>query len=42
MLNWPLISNPMNWIIVLLMVILGHIAIHQIIRFGTEAKVIEG
>lgn len=32
-INWPLIRNPLNWAIILLMVAIAGIALNEIFRF---------
>lgn len=40
--NWGLISNPLNWVTILLMVIIGGFAAQQVVRLvqqkGTTAN----
>jgi len=33
--NWNLLKHPMNWLIVVLMVLIAGIAFHFIMQFGT-------
>lgn len=34
LLNWPIIKEPLNWIIILLMVAIGGFAFEEILRFA--------
>ena len=38
-INWRLISHPMNWVELFLMVFLGLIALHFILDFSAAQKV---
>ena len=38
--NWPLLKHPMNWMIVLLMVIIAAIAFHFVIQHYRTATTI--
>lgn len=33
LINWDLMKHPMNWIIVILMVLIGGIALHFILQY---------
>lgn len=41
-INWGLIKNPLNWIIILLMVLVGGFAAQQVVRLIQKESVSNG
>jgi hypothetical protein len=37
-INWDIISHPMNWVILFLMVLVAMIALHLILKYQGAAK----